>query len=46
MSAEEVCLLRDPIKDIKKNINQLLFLLNEDFLEKPCPTSKVCLFEG
>lgn len=34
-SAEEVCLLREQIKDIKKNINQLFFLLNENFLEKP-----------
>lgn len=35
MSVEEVCLLREQVKDIKKNINQLFFLLNENFLEKP-----------
>lgn len=34
-SAEVVCLLREQIKDIKKNINQLFFLLNKNFLEKP-----------
>lgn len=43
-SAELVCLLREQIKDITKNINQLFFLLNENFLEKPVQPARYAVW--
>lgn len=40
-SAEEVCLLREQIKDIKKKHKPIIFSFDRQFLRETCPTSKV-----